>query len=865
MTAHDELREEALSYLRAGTSVSLRGLPGSGRSSILRAAAQELAATGWTLVELEGVPGLADRPLEALAVADLVTPNANRPRGAVASAVDALRRTLGTGRAVVVVDDSDALDAASIGAVAAAIGSRRVPLLSAASTARRPAELTLPALIRPGVRLVVPPLAYEDTQEIMQGICGGPVHTSAVAVVQARAGGLPGLVHAITDNAHRHGMLTRRGGVWVTAGEVWTAHLARAVEPFLQGLSLPALDGLIKLAHVGAVDVGVARRLVPWEHLEELDDRGLLSFVTTAGNVVVGVYPPLLADHLRRERMGARRLRLLGEISEQLDGEGAAFAPGPLSVADDERTLAARRPRAPEDEDTESRVVADAVLNRLVHDRRSAQVLVRRAEWEQHPDAATAVAFAVTLMVRGDGGEELERVLATAVPAEDQRGRALLAVWRAVHLAYGRGDPAAAVAHLAETAPDVGPWARLVGVVRDRLTLYLTGVTDRGEDVTGDGARALDPLVADEEHLLRAERALAAGRATDALEELELLGGGDPDTEEQASVARGIALVLAGDLEGALAWSGGRYDAGRSRFDANLIIGHGYVVALAHLFRGDDDALREHLGPLLSVGTTPLLYSQHQLGTLVLATRLAARGGRPLTARSLSDQAAEMGLPYGPFPLMAAAQGAAHADLAEGAGADGVADRLWELADRLRERGYLAGAVVAGTRAVELVPDPARSRVLSELAASTDAALLTWLARYAAELSDGDASSRLTAGADLVEAGLTGFGLTLQVQAVRALEQTDPERAAEEGRRLRLVAERLGGSYRALVEPVMPRPVLTAREREVAELAGQGLANGEIARRLVVSVRTVENHLHRAFQKLGVTGRGDLAEALTHD
>jgi DNA-binding CsgD family transcriptional regulator len=30
----------------------------------------------------------------------------------------------------------------------------------------------------------------------------------------------------------------------------------------------------------------------------------------------------------------------------------------------------------------------------------------------------------------------------------------------------------------------------------------------------------------------------------------------------------------------------------------------------------------------------------------------------------------------------------------------------------------------------------------------------------------------------------------------------------------------------------------------------------------VVSVRTVDNHLQRAYRKLGVAGRGDLADAL---
>ena len=55
---------------------------------------------------------------------------------------------------------------------------------------------------------------------------------------------------------------------------------------------------------------------------------------------------------------------------------------------------------------------------------------------------------------------------------------------------------------------------------------------------------------------------------------------------------------------------------------------------------------------------------------------------------------------------------------------------------------------------------------------------------------------------------------------------------------------------------------LTRRERQLAELAGRGLSNAEIAERLVVSVRTVESHLFRAMQKLGVSDRREIASLI---
>ena len=55
---------------------------------------------------------------------------------------------------------------------------------------------------------------------------------------------------------------------------------------------------------------------------------------------------------------------------------------------------------------------------------------------------------------------------------------------------------------------------------------------------------------------------------------------------------------------------------------------------------------------------------------------------------------------------------------------------------------------------------------------------------------------------------------------------------------------------------------LSAREREIAGLAALGLSNRQIADRLIVSERTVENHLYRVFIKLGVDGRDELAGVL---
>jgi DNA-binding CsgD family transcriptional regulator len=58
---------------------------------------------------------------------------------------------------------------------------------------------------------------------------------------------------------------------------------------------------------------------------------------------------------------------------------------------------------------------------------------------------------------------------------------------------------------------------------------------------------------------------------------------------------------------------------------------------------------------------------------------------------------------------------------------------------------------------------------------------------------------------------------------------------------------------------------LTAREREIARLAAEGTPNRSIARRLVLSVRTVETHLAHAYDKLGINSRAALESALAQE
>jgi DNA-binding CsgD family transcriptional regulator len=56
---------------------------------------------------------------------------------------------------------------------------------------------------------------------------------------------------------------------------------------------------------------------------------------------------------------------------------------------------------------------------------------------------------------------------------------------------------------------------------------------------------------------------------------------------------------------------------------------------------------------------------------------------------------------------------------------------------------------------------------------------------------------------------------------------------------------------------------LSATELRIAQLAASGLTNQEIADEAFVSRKTVEANLARAYAKLGIRSRAQLADALT--
>ena len=75
-------------------------------------------------------------------------------------------------------------------------------------------------------------------------------------------------------------------------------------------------------------------------------------------------------------------------------------------------------------------------------------------------------------------------------------------------------------------------------------------------------------------------------------------------------------------------------------------------------------------------------------------------------------------------------------------------------------------------------------------------------------------------------------------------------------------AELRASGIRLQREPVSGADSLTPSERRIAEMAAEGLSNAEIAQELFLTVKTIEMHLTRAYRKLDVRRRAQLAQAL---
>ncbi len=107
---------------------------------------------------------------------------------------------------------------------------------------------------------------------------------------------------------------------------------------------------------------------------------------------------------------------------------------------------------------------------------------------------------------------------------------------------------------------------------------------------------------------------------------------------------------------------------------------------------------------------------------------------------------------------------------------------------------------------------------------------------------------------ELVQGALQAGAIGYLLKNVSADELAEAIRAAFAGRPT-LAPEATQALIHAATKPPEPQFDLTPRELDVLALVVQGLSNGEIAAKLVVSQSTVKFHVSSILSKLGVSSR----------
>jgi len=822
---------EIVGYLRDSVSVNLVGLRQSGRTHLVQRVAARLRENGAAVVVVSGVAALSDRPLVALALAGVEAP-AGSVASSVAGAVATLSKTLSGDKAVLVVDDADDLDAVSCGVVVAARAQHRFPVLSVTRPAcRSQAACQLTTTLQPGVRIALAPLDFDSLHRVVGRLLRGPVDSSTLAQIATLSGGMPGLVDAIVDSGRRTGTIVDDHAIWRARGDLWDGRLAQAVEPLVADLNDEELAALTTLSLVGTTTVAQARDAVADHLFTRINEMGLLQVADTPAGPLVGVFPPLVAESLRRT--GASVLRQVLE-----GGEADAQLTPRLTL-------------------TSSRA---AILNMRIAEYWRSEVDVLRAAWTHDSSLENAVALIQALNATSAPAGEF----ATVIEGTRRTGSAAewavqFAEWSAIFQALVLDDLDGAREILTAQMLATPKYTAQLRTAEAMLWM-LVGPVPPAELLMVDDDQ--DPVGAEGLELVRIGMCIITGCTADALEALPGYSSTYPLYDERYRIVAGLAKVIHGHFDEGVEWALHAMAGAEARLNHAEIYGHAYVAALGLTFAGRLDDLDALLGPVLTLSGTTMLGEHFQIGVIGLASLSAGWRGRLDYGWSLSVQAETTGHRSGPYPGML--HGVTPLVSHRLGSVEDAGLRLWAAVDERLSKGYVAAAIAAAVTAVELLPDPARAADAVEEARRAQSPFLVALADYVAATAAGDPDALAQSSKDLWDRGARLHSLKALVSRSIVLRAAgDVEEAVRQAEAAWEKSAELGHRPRGLFFRLGMMAGLSAREREIALMVAKGVPSQKIALSLGLSVRTVENYLVGAYRKLSCEGRDDLVRAVT--
>lgn len=855
VVGREESLAAAVDLIQAGVSIDIVGSRGSGRSAFFKALRARVEQDEWTVVSVRGIASLRQHPLAALHLAGIGATSTQRPGPNLHETADSLRQALRASRSVLFLDDWDDLDESSWGVAESVRREYGVPIVLSRLQGLRARHTPsgLPAsTLEPSYVIDMTPLRFEEMETALETYLSHPIEASTMSRIFAKSGGNIGLALSLVDATIREQRLVLRGGEWTATRDLWSSGLRAVLEAHLESLDDATRDALEIIAIVGVADIDTASQLVDWGTLELLEERRMITFIPSGDRQLVAVMPPLLVEFFRHEPLTARRTRLTGQIVRQLSTPESVWSV--LTDSQSSPTTASGQ---------------DALFVRLLQERARARRIVTAAEWEANPTAASAVRYIRALMHTHTA--TVRDVIADILSSPDARSgddasRAEFAALKAEWTAYVDNDLDRAVAHLQEDAATVGMHAGMLRAVEVQLFANLAAVPDDFSsrlEVTDDFPTAVKLVMFETQMSVL----VSLGRFTDALRVYTLIEG--LDNEEQRHTPRvllGMALFGRGDSSGALDVLQRGFDEAHGYLDIDAVRAFGTAAALCHLASGDHTAVDELLEVIFSAGEPSPLPPGVQLSLLAIAAVVAIRRGQLTTGERLAADLEQLGAEDGPLPGQSRAWPQVQL-LAFDGNTEKAAELLARSGEALWNRGARLAGLTAELSAVELEPTPARLAVaLAHLTQVPEATGLAAQAAFVTALVERDPRAILATADELDARGLTGTSLS----ACRFARTWYSEAGDESGQRQALARDeriraRHAGRHFDLARFGATAVTLTDREKEVGRLAASGLSNAEIASRLVLSVRTVESHMHRIMRKLDVSNRRGLrrhAEAL---